>query len=130
MPKFGKRSALILKDVHPDLVMVLNEVINYFDFTVISGHRGQKEQTDIYHAGNSKTPWPNSKHNKNPSHAVDIAPYPVDWNDIERFIYLAGHIMATGQRYGVKLRWGGDWGRSHMKVKHAFKDWGHFEILG
>jgi len=25
-----------------------------------------------------------------PSDAVDVAPYPIDWNDKERFYYFAG----------------------------------------
>jgi len=128
MPVFGSNSKRILQGVHPDIVLVLNEVIPYFDFTVISGHRGEFEQTQIFNAGNSKTPWPQSRHNASPSDAVDIAPYPVDWEYIERFIYLAGHIMAAARRFGVQLRWGGDWSMNNMRTKHAFKDWGHFEL--
>ena len=130
MPSFGKRSSNILKSVHPDIILVLNEVITYFDFSVISGHRGQKEQTDIFNAGNSKTPWPQSKHNKAPSWAVDIAPYPVDWDYVKQFIYLAGHIMSTAHRFGVPMRWGGDWSMNNMRTRHVFKDWGHFELKG
>ena len=130
MPSFGKLSTNILKTVHPDIILVLNEVITYFDFSVISGHRGQKEQTDIFNAGNSKTPWPQSKHNKVPSWAVDIAPYPVDWDYVEQFIYLAGHIMAAARKFNVPLRWGGDWSMNNMRTRHSFKDWGHFELKG
>lgn len=131
MPKFSDKSKRILKTVHPDLAMIMHLVIQDFDFTVISGQRGQKEQTDIYNAGNSKTPWPKSKHNAMPkSLAVDIAPYPVDWNDSERFILLAGYILATAKGLGVELRWGGDWSRNFMRTKHKFKDLGHFEMWG
>ena len=130
MPSFSAKSKRILDTVHPDLAMVMHMVIQDFDFTIISGHRGQLEQTQIFNAGNSKTPWPKSKHNKNPSLAVDIAPYPVDWNNADRFIYLAGHVMATARGIGVELRWGGDWMRNNMRTENKFKDLGHFELWG
>jgi peptidoglycan L-alanyl-D-glutamate endopeptidase CwlK len=127
MPSFGKRSKLILKDVHPDIVSVLEDVIKYIDFSVISGHRGQVEQTGIFLAGKSKTPWPMSKHNSMPAEAVDLAPYPINWEKPNRFIYLAGHIMAAARNRGIVLRWGGDWAMSHMNNYQTFNDWGHFE---
>lgn len=130
MPKFGDRSKRILNTCHPDIQVVCIEVVAYFDHSILSGHRGAAEQTRLFNKGLSKTAWPQSRHNLEPSMAVDIAPYPIDWDDIERFIYLAGHIMAKGRQLGIEMRWGGDWGRSNMKIKHSFKDWGHFEILG
>ena len=38
--------------------------------------------------GRSKLSWLESKHNCEPSRAVDIAPYPIDWDDRERFSHL------------------------------------------
>lgn len=128
MPSFGKKSKSILDTVHPDIVLVLNEVIVYFDFSIISGHRGQLEQTQIFNDGWSKSPWPTSKHNTDPSEAVDIAPYPIDWDKPNRFIYLAGHIMAAARKFAVPIRWGGDWKMSNMVLPQTFNDWGHFEL--
>lgn len=128
MPSFGARSKSILSKIHPDIILVLDEVIHYIDFSVISGYRGQKEQTAIFNAGNSRTPWPESKHNKTPSWAVDIAPFPIDWESPNRFIYLAGHIMSAARKFDVTLRWGGDWSMTNMNVHQTFNDWGHFEL--
>ena len=45
MPKFGKRSRGRLKGVDAKLVNVLNEVVKYFDITVIEGLRSQERRT-------------------------------------------------------------------------------------
>ena len=99
------------------------------DISILSGYRGQVEQTEIYNGGFSKTPWPQSKHNNDPSHAVDIAPYPVDWDDTDRFIYVAGMVIYCARYHNIKLRWGGDWSMDDMRTVHSFKDLGHFELV-
>lgn len=133
MPKFGSRSTRILNTCHPDIILVAHRVIPKFDFSVLSGQRGQHEQNQLFNDGFSKTPYPQSKHNKVPSWGIDIAPYPIDWDNIRRFVYLAGHWMQAAYDLAIGMRWGGDWGRSNLVVKPSGKvlrDWGHFEILG
>ena len=54
---------------------------------------------------------PKNKHNAEEpelSKAVDVAPYPIDWNDKERFYYFAGVVMGIAIQMGIPLRWGGD----------------------
>jgi len=128
MPKFSQSSRNRLDTAHPYLQLVCNEVIKIFDFTVLEGHRGKKEQNDYYKRGLSKLQYPGSKHNKKPAEAVDIAPYPVDWADIERFYYLAGHMKGVAHKIGVGLRWGGDWDTDTEVDDEEFKDLIHFEL--
>lgn len=136
MPKFGKHSEARLLTCHPDLQRVLREaIIDGPDFTVLCGHRGQADQDAAVAAGLSKTPFPTSKHNAQPSLAVDIAPYPIDWNDHARFRALADHVMAAAARLGVRLRWGGDWDgdgktRQDGDPDERFVDLPHFELRG
>lgn len=85
MPKFSKISEERLETCHPDIQAVCRELIKQYDFSVLEGYRGEKEQNKAYKSGNSKVSWPNSAHNKNPSLAVDIAPYPIDWGNLNRF---------------------------------------------
>ena len=79
--------------------------------------------------------YPDSKHNAEPSLAVDLTPYPVDWNDREAFTYLAGWFMAVARMKGYKVRWGGDWNgtdgnRGGRSLKdNSFDDLGHFELM-
>jgi hypothetical protein len=120
-------------------VEVLNAVITVFDFSVLEGHRGQEAQERAYAKGLSKVHWPFGKHNSQPSKAVDIAPYPIDWGDgkdpqqaeaaRQRFCLLAGFVLCTAQRMGIKLRWGGDWNGNLDTRDEKFRDLGHFEIV-
>ena len=55
MPKFGKRSKDHLKGVDAKLQNVPNEVVKYFDITVIEGLRSQKRQNELVAQGKSKT---------------------------------------------------------------------------
>ena len=72
MPRFGKTSKRRLATCHEDLQEILNEVIKYFDCSVLCGHRGEADQNKAYESGHSKVKWPNGRHNKKPSIAVDI----------------------------------------------------------
>ena len=76
MPKFGKRSRDRLRGVDISLVNVLNEVVKYFDITVIEGLRSQDRQNELVAQGKSKTKFGKHVQGK----AVDIAPYPIDGN--------------------------------------------------
>ena len=120
MPKFSEASQSKLATCDRRLHHVLYAAIGFTDFSVQCGHRGKIAQNEAFDSvpQRSKVEWPNSRHNQKPSLAVDIAPYPIDWEDKERFCYLAGVIMTIARLFEVPLKWGGDWGW----------DFGHFEI--
>lgn len=123
MAKFGQRSRDNLKCVHPDIVGVLEEAIKHYDFTVLEGLRSSQKQAEYFALGKSKTL--NSKHLRQSdgySHAVDLAPWPIDWEDTEEFFYLAGLIEGIAKMKGVSLQWGGRW--------RSLKDCPHFELRG
>lgn len=96
---------------------------------VIEGHRTEYDQNRYFLEGKSKVTFPNSKHNTMPSKAVDIAPYPIDWKDKERFYELKKIIFEIAEKQGVKLRWGGDWDGDGDTTDQTFHDLVHFEIL-
>lgn len=128
MPKFSKKSLEKLSQCDERLQLVLNEAIKYYDFTILEGHRGKELQNMYYEQGKSKLKYPKSKHNSFPSIAVDIAPYPIDWNDRERFYFMAGVVKGIANSMGIKLRWGGDWDQDHDFKDQTFFDLPHFEI--
>ena len=129
MPSFGKTSKDRLATVDHRLRLVCEEVIKHYDFSILCGHRTEQEQNKAFAEAKSKLHWPKSKHNQLPSLAVDIAPYPIDWNDLKRFFYLAGLIKATASSMGFKLRWGGDWDGDGDFKDQNFNDYPHFEII-
>lgn len=102
MPRFGKRSKQRLKGVDSRLVNVLNEVVKYFDITVIEGLRSQKRQNELVAQGKSKTKFGKHVQGK----AVDIAPYPIDWNARDDFHYLGGFVLGVASKMGIDVRWG------------------------
>lgn len=128
MPKLSKLSKERLSTCDVRLQEICNEVIKHIDFTVLIGYRDQKDQDLAFKNGTSKLKWPNSKHNSFPSKAVDIAPYPIDWHNRDRFCLLAGWMLCTAKQKGIKLRWGGDWNRNYNPKDETFQDFPHFEI--
>lgn len=129
MHKFGKVSKLRLATCHPDLQVLMNEAIKYIDFSVLCGHRTEREQNRALASGTSTKKWPESKHNKLPSLAVDIAPYPVDWEDTARFARLAGYIERIADEKGIKIRWGGDWNDNFRTLDERLIDMPHIELM-
>tara|TARA_R100000406_G_scaffold95431_1_gene89740 strand:- start:160 stop:558 length:399 start_codon:yes stop_codon:yes gene_type:complete len=130
MPSFGKRSKSRLKGVDSRLVNVLNEVVKYFDITVIEGLRSQERQNELVAQGKSKTKFGKHVQGK----AVDIAPYPIDWNARDDFHYLGGFVLGVASKMGIDIRWGGDWSDSSLSQNrrttkdNSFDDLVHFEI--
>lgn len=107
----------------------MNRAILEYDFTVLCGHRNKEDQDKAFAEGNSKTPWPKSKHNKIPSWAVDIAPYPIDWNDMDRFKQLAKIVLRIADELAVPIRWGGDFNTDGDKTTNDAWDKPHFELI-
>lgn len=122
MPKFGKRSKKELATAHPDLQRLFNEVIKEYDCAVICGHRDHAAQDKAFADGYSLVKWPNSKHNKVPSLAVDVVPYPIDWNDHARFMSFASNVKKVAKRLKINVEWGGDWKK--------FVDLPHYQVQG
>jgi len=132
MAKFSRRSKEILLTCEENLQVIMYDVIVITDITIISGLRGEGEQNSLHRRGLSKLPFPNSRHNAIPpalSEAVDIAPYPINWKDTEKFYYVAGIVMGVAGMLGIELRWGGDWDRDDDLHDQTFMDLGHFELV-
>ncbi len=129
MPDFGQRSKEVLATVHPDLVKVCYAVIRHYDFSCLEGHRSNERQDELFRQGKSKLRGGQSKHNQSPSIAIDIAPYPIDWENTKRFYLLAGMMFQAADELGIKLRWGGDWDGDWEHTDQSFHDLPHFELV-
>lgn len=124
MYKFGKRSRKRLKGVDSRLVNVLNELIKIMDVTVIEGLRSAERQEELLAQGATKVKY--SKHME--GKAVDICPYPIDWDDRDRFHYMGGMIRGIAKQLNVNVRWGGDWDSDGEVKDNSFDDLVHIEI--
>lgn len=136
MATFGNKSLEKLKTCHPDIQKVMLEAIKEVDFTVIFGTRTPSEQFELFKQGRKLQDgkWvkvgvtvtnldginKKSEHNYTPSRAIDIAPYPIDWNNIKRFLDLSKVILRVAKEQGVDLEWGGEWA--------SLKDYPHYQL--
>lgn len=146
MPKFGAHSRVKLMTCHPDLVRLMEAVVEDYDCTILDGARTEVDQLDKIKRGLSKvTNVTDSKHvvsEEQPlSDAVDAAPFPVIWpvpgdanynvgkyvHDVGRFYHFAGYVKAKAKELGIKIRWGGDWDSDADFGDQKFDDLDHFE---
>ena len=130
--KLSARSQERLDQVHPDLRAVCVEAFKNmpFDVTITEGMRTVEKQREYVAKGTSWTM--NSKHLRQSdgySHAIDIVPYPVDWNNLEHFVVMAAHMLAAADKLGVRVVWGGTWApTTDGWNKNKRFDGPHFEI--
>lgn len=127
---FSKTSKKKLESCHFDLQKLFKAVIEHFDCKILEGYRSQIDQDYLFSLGKSKLKYPNSKHNSVPSEAVDVVPYPIDWNDRDRFHFFAGFVCAVAGALKIKIRWGGNWTGDLVDgfKKNDFDDLCHFEV--
>ena len=120
MARFGRKSKLELATVHPKLKFLFEGVVSFYDCSIICGHRSFYSQEKAFTEGRSKLSWPNSKHNREPSQAVDVIPWPSQFTDEKEFYVLATHVFKVASEMNIKVIWGGHW--------HGFFDGPHWEL--
>lgn len=145
MFNFSEKSKEMLKNVHPDLVELMGEVLTLspHDFRITSGARTAEQQKALYNQGRT-TKGPrvtncdgyNKKSNHQIKadgygHAVDIficgemreGKYvkftTEEGYSVKRLEEIAKLFKALANKKGLKVEWGGDW---------KMKDTPHFEI--
>ena len=152
----GARSLRMLQDVHPQLVRVVKRAIQISpqDFMVIEGVRSRDQCWSNWGKGRTveqcraagvpaiyakpqaaKVTWLrdplNSRHCIQPDgygHAVDLAPYPLDWSDPRKFDAIAAAMRQAAAELGVAVRWGADWDNDGKPRERGESDSPHFEL--
>jgi peptidoglycan L-alanyl-D-glutamate endopeptidase CwlK len=139
MYQLGNKSKDKLKGVHPTLVRVIERAIELSsqDFMVLEGLRTPERQAELYAQGRTKpgqvVTWTlKSRHFVQADgwgHAVDIAPYPLDWNDIKKFEAIADAMFQASKELGTPIRWGADWDQDGRPREKGETDSPHFELV-
>ena len=147
----SKLSLSRLVGLHTTLESVVKRAIEITeqDFMVVEGVRSKEQCYINYGKGRTaeqckakgvpaqyaqpklaKVTWLNnplsSKHVT--GHAVDLVPYPVDWNDLTKFDKVAKAMFAAAKELGVSIRWGADWDNDGKYREKGEYDSPHFEI--
>lgn len=136
----GAKSLERLAGVHPRLVAVVKRAIEISpqDFLVLEGVRTPERQRELYAQGRTKpgkvVTWTlTSNHFKNAKtgygHAVDLCPFPVDWNTGAKFDAIAKAMFAAAAEEGLTIRWGADWDRDGKPREKGESDSPHFEAV-
>ena len=137
MNHFSAISQARLDTCHIDLRTLFKHVILDYDCTIVCGSRGKEDQEKAFSEGKSKVHYPNSKHNKIPSEAVDVAPFEngkIDWSR-EQLLFFAGYVKGLADqlyRTGVmkhRIRLGADFSGDNDVNDEKFSDCPHFELI-
>lgn len=128
MPSFSKRSLKARAELHPHLQKLVDLAIKEVDFVILDAQRGRAEQERAYKGGFSKARFSQSAHNYVPAIALDVVPYPIDFNNIAGFKQIAKTFMRIAKENNLPVRWGGDWDMDGDWKDERFLDWGHFEL--
>lgn len=117
MWNYSRRSELHKQTCDDRLQFILDELIKLMDVKVHCGHRGEVDQNEAFDKKYSKLKYPRSRHNSLPSRAVDVAPYPTDWENRERFMYMQGLIRGIAAANDIKLRKLIKWDLPHVALE-------------
>ncbi len=129
MYHFGSRSKRELATCDVKLQLLFRVVIKKYDCAVICGHRNEEDQNKAYLQGKSKLQYPLSEHNDFPSKAIDVIPYPINWDDLGSFYMFAGYVLRVASELGIAIRYGGDWDGDRKTADQEFVDLPHFELI-
>lgn len=149
---FGKKSTARRATLHPNLCLLVDELILYYDFSVDGGARTVEDQIEnIWPKKVSKTI--DSRHiprdaegNYDPNGlaiATDLTPYkkgispwarPSDTPIVRekkkaRFYFLQGALYAIARSAGIEIRQGIDWDRDADLFDQDFDDLPHVELV-
>jgi peptidoglycan L-alanyl-D-glutamate endopeptidase CwlK len=105
---FSAKSRERLAEAHEDLQRLAYRLLEEMDITVLCGYRGPEAQSAAFQNGTSKAMFGQSPHNYQPSMAIDIAPYPIDWKDTKRFDEMLNHALSIAKELGIEIKLGRD----------------------
>lgn len=124
--QWSKKSLERREGVHPDLLAVADKALSYgeIDMMVLpeGGVRTKEKQAELVKRKVSKTM--NSKHliqSDGYGHAIDLAPYPVEWGNIKRFKDLGALMKRAAKELGIEIEWGGE-------IWPTFRDYPHYQL--
>lgn len=131
MYEYGANSQAQLDTCHPKLQMLFHTAIQFRDISITEGYRSDERQAELLAEGTTKVGPGQSKHNSEPSRAVDAIPYPTtreDWEDREYWVEWTSWIKGLATGLGITVVSGFDWDNDYDLDDQSFFDGPHFEL--
>ena len=133
MRQFTEKEKQRLELINPSLQKVILRAAEKVPIFVVCGHRDQHAQDLAFAQGFSKVKFPNSKHNKSvypayKSDAVDLCPYPIDWNNHSKFYEIYREMQNAADALGIKIRSGADFNQDGNLTNDKWIDLPHHEL--
>ncbi len=133
MRTWGKKSQKVYDELDERLQRVVTRVRDEVCvISLLEGFRDERRQQFMFMSNRSHVQWPDGKHNKKPSLAVDLQPYPFSKRKEKQWAqlaYMAAHAIRIGIEEGIIIRWGGDWNQNGDLTDQKFDDLFHLEIV-
>ena len=130
---WSNNSLKVYNTLHNNLKVLVTRIRDEVtDISLIFGYRDRETQNIMFDNDRSKLRYPDSKHNRKPSLAVDLQPYPFPEHEPKLWGalgYIAGHAFRIAEEEGFKIRWGGDWDRDGDMTDQNFDDLFHIELF-
>ncbi len=147
MPGLSAFSEANLRTCDHRIQNIVRQTASIYEVRVLCGRRSIIEQERLFLLGRTKLHGGESTHNPKDEYpvddvygilvpVVDVVPYPINWHDAKRFIYMAGMMQAFAEdeafnaENDFRLRWGGNWDMDMVIIDDQnFDDLPHFEIV-
>jgi peptidoglycan L-alanyl-D-glutamate endopeptidase CwlK len=134
MATWSEQSQKVYDELDPRLQVLVTRIRDeVHDISLLQGFRDREEQNTMFENDASMVRWPDSKHNRKPSLAIDLQPYPRYAEDTYLWCqlgYIAGAALIIAREEGFEIRWGGNWNCESPILGQKFKDLWHIEIKG
>lgn len=136
---YGESSQRRLGTAHHDLQIIAVRLIDFMDITILQSSRTIEEQ--IINIVNGVSETINSRHIPRdadghyapqlPSMALDLAPYPIDWNSdlwMRKAYFMQGMIRVIAEQEGIAIIQGVDWDMDSVFRDQTFHDAPHLQL--
>ena len=119
MPEYSIRSKEKKDTCNVKLQRIADKLIEFYDNTFVYGYRGYEIQEKLFKEGKSKLHFPDSAHNKYPSKAMDLQPYPYPHhNERDEFMFMRGLVYAIANELRIKLKPTINWDLFHFELEN------------
>ena len=130
MYPYGEKSQAELDTCHWELQDLFNEAKKHRNISITCGLRSNEQQAIELEEGSTTLGPGESKHNTDPSNAVDAIPYPTtakDWKNREYWVEWTSWVKGLATGMGIDIVSGFDWDNDYDLADQSFYDGPHFE---